>query len=141
MLQLLELLEFSPGLSHSPKMSLNQEYKRIQKYRGPLHCFQTSWRHEGPSFLFRGIGSTFFRVFSVTAVSFGTYSFIMKKWGSEQFEDTYVDLMDSRSEKLAEENTLSSTFATDGPDIIAVQETLISDEYRISRKRSHISIR
>ena len=97
-----------------------------QKYRGPLHCLQTSWRNEGPTFLFRGIGSTFIRVFPVTAVSFGTE---MKKWGSNQIGDTLQDIKDLKSETVAEENTLSSTVATDGPDIIAVQETLISDEY------------
>ena len=53
----------------------------------------------------------------------------MKKWGYNQIGETLQDIKDLKSETVAEENILSSTVATDGPDIIAVQESIISDEY------------
>ena len=42
---------------------------------------QLSLKEEGCGFLFRGIGSTVIRAFPMNAVTFGVFTFVMKKWG------------------------------------------------------------
>lgn len=113
-----------------------------QIYRGPRHCLQVSLNSEGTSVLFRGIGSTVIRAFPMNAVTFGVYSFIMKKWGY-QVEDMEYDTLENLQRNLGHnmceiahqlqkpwreqrENKKLSTLATDGPNIITIQEPLIS---------------
>merc|ERR1719228_2267819 len=62
-------------------------FGKSQKYRGAWHCLQVGWKQEGPRFLFRGIGSTFIHSF-ITVASFGLYSFITRKWNSNQIEQS-----------------------------------------------------
>ena len=87
-----------------------------QKYRGPLHCLQAcgiarqhpvklfslqlSLKEEGHGFLLRGIGSTVIRAFPMNAVTFGVFTFIMKKWGYKP-EDMEHDTLESLQRKLA----------------------------------------
>jgi len=112
-----------------------------QLYKGPLHCLKVSLQEEGSSFLFRGIGSTVIRAFPMNAVTFGVFSFIMNKWGlkaEDQEYDTVENLQKQitasaceLSKKLPwgekeEELKKLSTLATDGPNILTIQEPLVS---------------
>ena len=111
-----------------------------QQYRGSRHCLQASLRAEGPGCLVRGMGSTIIRAFPMNAVTFGVYSYIMKKYGYTEEEadlDTLENLVErlglnngwektvEKPRKLSSLSTLS-TLATDGPNIVFVQEPLIS---------------
>lgn len=89
-----------------------------QQYRGALHCLRHSVNSEGWSCLSRGVGSTVIRAFPMNAVTFGVYTYIMKRYAN-----TDADL-DTIKERKAEQKM--STLATDGPNIIFVQEPLIS---------------
>ena len=60
---------------------------------------QLSLKEEGHSFLFRGIGSTVIRAFPMNAVTFGVFTFIMKKWGYKP-EDMDHDTIENLQRKL-----------------------------------------
>jgi len=112
-----------------------------QKYRGPLHCLQLSLKEEGHGFLLRGIGSTVIRAFPMNAVTFGVFTFIMNKWGYKP-EDMEHDTLESLQRKLAngacevsqklpltwkeKQDAKLSMLATDGPNILTIQEPLVS---------------
>jgi len=115
-----------------------------QQYRSTMHCLQVSMQAEGPNCLVRGIGSTVIRAFPMNAVTFGVYSYIMKRWGYKE-EDTDLDTIENLkknlgihvnelahkfttpwAEKKEEKKTKLSMMATDMPNIITVQEPLIS---------------
>eukprot|EP00092_Neocalanus_flemingeri_P001043 GFUD01001113.1.p1 GENE.GFUD01001113.1~~GFUD01001113.1.p1 ORF type:complete len:432 (+),score=63.12 GFUD01001113.1:46-1341(+) len=95
-----------------------------QKYRGAWHCCQSSWKREGANFLFRGIGSTVIRSFPVTAVTFGVYSFVIRRWGSTQQDISYCDIQELKNERKLKSKM--STYATDGPNIVTIEEPIIS---------------
>lgn len=114
-----------------------------QIYRGPRHCLQLSLQSEGPSCLLRGIGSTVIRAFPMNAVTFGVYSFIMKKWGYQEEDELEYDTLENLQKRLGlgvcevahklpnpwkekNVNRKLSTLVTDGPNIITIQEPLIS---------------
>jgi len=105
-----------------------------QQYRGTLHCLQKSLSSEGPGCLGRGMGSTVIRAFPMNAVTFGVYSYIMKRFGDTEYEadlDTLENLVERLGlykdwEKTVEKPQKLSTLATDGPNIVFVQEPLIS---------------
>ena len=109
-------------------------FGEAQQYRGARHCLQASLRSEGPGCLVRGMGSTIIRAFPMNAVTFGVYSYIMKKYGYTEEEadlDTLENLVERLGlvkgwEKTVEKPQKLSTLATDGPNIIFVQEPLIS---------------
>ena len=109
-------------------------FGEAQQYRGARHCLQASLRSEGPGCLVRGMGSTIIRAFPMNAVTFGVYSYIMKKYGYEEELadlDTLENLVERLGlvkgwEKTVEKPQKLSTLATDGPNIIFVQEPLIS---------------
>ena len=109
-------------------------FGEAQQYRGARHCLQASLRSEGPGCLVRGMGSTIIRAFPMNAVTFGVYSYIMKNYGytEEQADlDTLENLVERLGltqgwEKTVEKPRKLSTLATDGPNIIFVQEPLIS---------------
>ena len=61
---------------------------------------QLSLKEEGHSFLFRGIGSTVIRAFPMNAVTFGVFTFIMKKWGYKP-EDMDHDTIENLQRKLS----------------------------------------
>ena len=98
-----------------------------------------SLREEGPSFLLRGIGSTVIRAFPMNAVTFGVYSFIMKKWGYK-VEDMEYDTVENLQKRFnsgvcevahqlhqeQKDKAKLSTLVTDGPNILTIQEPLIS---------------
>jgi len=112
-----------------------------QMYRGPLHCLKLSLKEEGYSFLFRGIGSTVIRAFPMNAVTFGVFTFVMKKWGYKP-EDMDHDTIENLQRKLTsgvcevsqklpmswkeKQDAKLSTLATDGPNILTIQEPLVS---------------
>ena len=60
---------------------------------------QLSLKEEGYSFLFRGIGSTVIRAFPMNAVTFGVFTFVMKKWGYKP-EDMDHDTIENLQRKL-----------------------------------------
>jgi len=110
-------------------------------YRGPLHCLQLSLKEEGTSFLFRGIGSTVIRAFPMNAVTFGVFTFVMKKWGykpEDMDHDTIENLQRKFNSGVCEvsqklpmawkdkQDAKLSTLATDGPNILTIQEPLVS---------------
>jgi len=110
-------------------------------YRGPLHCLQLSLKEEGTSFLFRGIGSTVIRAFPMNAVTFGVFTLVMKKWGykpEDMDHDTIENLQRKFNSGVCEvsqklpmawkdkQNAKLSTLATDGPNILTIQEPLVS---------------
>ena len=109
-------------------------FGEAQQYRGSLDCLHRSLRSEGPSCLVRGMGSTVIRAFPMNAVTFGVYSYIMKRYGSSEYDadlDTLENLVERLGlnkgwEKTVEKPRKLSTLATDGPNIIFVQEPLIS---------------
>ena len=109
-------------------------FGEAQQYRGTRHCLQASLRSEGPGCLVRGMGSTIIRAFPMNAVTFGVYSYIMKNYGynEEQADlDTLENLVERLGlyngwEKTVEKPQKLSTLATDGPNIVFVQEPLIS---------------
>ena len=80
------------------------------------------------------MGSTIIRAFPMNAVTFGVYSYIMKRYGYEEELadlDTLENLVERLGlvkgwEKTVEKPRKLSTLATDGPNIIFVQEPLIS---------------
>ena len=80
------------------------------------------------------MGSTVIRAFPMNAVTFGVYSYIMKRYGYTEYDaelDTLENLMERLGlykewEKTVEKPQKLSTLATDGPNIIFVQEPLIS---------------
>jgi len=112
-----------------------------QMYRGPLHCLKLSLKEEGHSFLFRGIGSTVIRAFPMNAVTFGVFTLVMKKWGYKP-EDMEHDTIENLQRKLnsgvcevsqklpmawkEKQDAKLSTLATDGPNILTIQEPLVS---------------
>jgi len=114
-----------------------------QIYRGPRHCLQLSLQSEGPSCLLRGIGSTVIRAFPMNAVTFGVYSFIMKRWGYQEEDEVEYDTLENLQSRLGpvvceiahklpnpwrekSEYRKLSTLVTDGPNILTIQEPLIS---------------
>jgi len=112
-----------------------------QMYRGPLHCLKLSLKEEGHSFLFRGIGSTVIRAFPMNAVTFGVFTLVMKKWGykpEEMEHDTIENLQRKLNSGVCEvsqklpmawkekQDAKLSTLATDGPNILTIQEPLVS---------------
>ena len=109
-------------------------FGEARQYRGTLHCLQRSLNSEGPRCLVRGMGSTVIRAFPMNAVTFGVYSYIMKRYGGTEYDsdlDSLENLMerlglDKSWEKTVEKPQKLSTLATDGPNIIFVQEPLIS---------------
>jgi len=92
-----------------------------------MDCFYTSWRQEGPIFLIRGIGSTVLHS-CMTVASFGAYSFITKKYRTNKIEDSYHTIDDIKTNSIKEDKELS-TVTTDGPNVLSVQESSISDSY------------
>jgi len=112
-----------------------------QLYKGPLHCLKVSLQEEGHSFLFRGIGSTVIRAFPMNAVTFGVFSLIMNKWGLKA-EDQEYDTVENLQKQITasaceiskkfpwgekeEELKKLSTLATDGPNILTIQEPVVS---------------
>ena len=104
---------------------------RGQQYQGALHCLRASVGFEGWSCLTRGVGSTVIRAFPMNAVTFGVYTYIMRRFSpQDEKEDTLENLMarigvTDKPIKL-ESTQKMSTLATDGPNIIFVQEPLIS---------------
>jgi len=115
-----------------------------QQYSSTRHCIQASLEAEGYSCLTRGVGSTVIRAFPMNAVTFGVYSYIMKRWGYKE-EDLDLDTVENLRKTLANHindvaNKFSSpleekkdskprklsTLATDMPNIITIQEPLIS---------------
>ena len=62
-------------------------------------CMQLSLKEEGTSFLFRGIGSTVIRAFPMNAVTFGVFTFVMKKWGYKP-EDMDHDTIENLQRKF-----------------------------------------
>ena len=60
---------------------------------------QLSLKEEGTSFLFRGIGSTVIRAFPMNAVTFGVFTFVMKKWGYKP-EDMDHDTIENLQRKF-----------------------------------------
>ena len=105
-----------------------------QQYRGTRDCLQASLRSEGAGCLVRGMGSTIIRAFPMNAVTFGVYSYIMKNYGYTEDHadlDTLENLVERLGlyngwEKTVEKPQKLSTLATDGPNIVFVQEPLIS---------------
>ena len=99
---------------------------QAQEYRGASHCLHTSVANEGLSCLVRGIGSTVIRAFPMNAVTFGVYSYIMKTYGDEEEDsyDTMKKVNDQWDDTLQSQKV--STLATDGPNIVFVQEPMIS---------------
>jgi len=91
--------------------------------------------------LFRGIGSTVIRAFPMNAVTFGVFTFIMKKWGYKP-EDMDHDTIENLQRKLSngacevsqklpkswkeKQDAKLSMLATDGPNILTIQEPLVS---------------
>ena len=61
---------------------------------------QLSLKEEGFGFLFRGIGSTVIRAFPMNAVTFGVFTFVMKKWGYKP-EDMEHDTIENLQRKLS----------------------------------------
>jgi len=113
-----------------------------QLYRSSRHCLQESLKSEGPNVLVRGIGSTIIRAFPMNAVTFGVYSFIIKKWGYK-VEDMEYDTVENLQKRLGsgicevaqklpnpwkeiKDYKRLSTLVTDGPNIITIQEPMIS---------------
>lgn len=115
-----------------------------QQYSSTRHCIQASLQAEGYGCMTRGIGSTVIRAFPMNAVTFGVYSYIMKRWGYKE-EDHDLDTIENLKKNLGiHVNELAhkitspweekkeikksklSTMATDMPNIITVQEPLIS---------------
>ena len=98
-----------------------------QQYRGTAHCLRASLAAEGAACLVRGIGSTVVRAFPMNAVTFGVYSYVMKRYGdtSAAAADTRDTWMADTREKISAYQRVS-TLATDGPSIICVQEPAIS---------------
>jgi len=116
-----------------------------QQYSSARHCLQASIETEGYGCLTRGIGSTIVRAFPMNAVTFGVYSYIMKRWGYKE-EDRDLDTVENLKKNL--QNHISelsakltspleegkeknkkpqlSTMVTDMPNILTVQEPLIS---------------
>jgi len=119
-------------------------FGRNQQYKSAIHCLQVSLQTEGPRCLLRGIGSTVIRAFPMNAVTFGVYSYIMKRWGYKEEEadlDTIENLrknvethindlahkfLTPLPEKKEKKKPKLSMMATDMPNIITVQEPLIS---------------
>eukprot|EP00092_Neocalanus_flemingeri_P074775 GFUD01092532.1.p1 GENE.GFUD01092532.1~~GFUD01092532.1.p1 ORF type:complete len:343 (-),score=50.56 GFUD01092532.1:225-1253(-) len=116
-----------------------------QQYRSTRHCLQASLHAEGSTCLWRGIGSTVIRAFPMNAVTFGVYSYIMKRWGYKE-EDYDLDTIENlrknvginvsefankfpspwAEEKKEKKKSKLSLMCTDMPNIITVQEPLIS---------------
>ena len=98
-----------------------------QQYRGTAHCLRASLAAEGAACLVRGIGSTVVRAFPMNAVTFGVYSYVMKRYGDTgaAAADTRDTWMADTREKISAYQRVS-TLATDGPSIICVQEPAIS---------------
>jgi len=115
-----------------------------QQYSSARQCLQVSIQAEGYAFLGRGIGSTIVRAFPMNAVTFGVYSYIMKRWGYKE-EDRDLDTIENLRKSLHKQvNELStkilnpkeetkekkkpqfSTMVTDMPNILTIQEPLIS---------------
>jgi len=116
-----------------------------QQYRNTQHCLQASLQAEGSICLVRGIGSTVIRAFPMNAVTFGVYSYIMKRWGYKE-EDSDLDTIENLRKNVGiHVNELAQKFnapwienkekkkppkvsmmVTDMPNIITVQEPLIS---------------
>merc|ERR1719225_2493291 len=94
-----------------------------QQYRGTAHCLRASLAAEGAACLVRGIGSTVVRAFPMNAVTFGVYSYVMKRYGDTgaAAADTRDTWMADTREKISAYQRVS-TLATDGPSIICVQE-------------------
>jgi len=101
---------------------------RRQKFRGPMHCLKYSVTTEGVSCLVRGVGSTIIRAFPMNAVTFGVYSYIMKRYGTVDAEDGYdtIKALNSSWEEDKLHGQIVATLATDGPNIVFVQEPVIS---------------
>jgi len=116
-------------------------YGKSQIYKGYSHCLKLGLESEGSKFLLRGVCSTVIRAFPTNAVTFGVYSFVMKKWGYEKEEEDTLENLRKRieyqvndiSHKIPNpwrENKLPpskmSMLATDGPNILTIKEPLIS---------------
>jgi len=116
-----------------------------QQYSGTRHCLQASLQAEGYGCLSRGIGSTVIRAFPMNAVTFGVYSYMMKRWGYKE-EDHDLDTIENLKKNVQshanemvnkitgpwEQNKEKikpqklSTMVTDMPNILTVQEPIIS---------------
>merc|ERR1719320_1256453 len=70
-----------------------------QQYSSARHCLQASIETEGYGCLTRGIGSTIVRAFPMNAVTFGVYSYIMKRWEYKE-EDRDLDTVENLKKNL-----------------------------------------
>lgn len=59
----------------------------VNKYRGILHCLQTSVATEGVSGLFRGLNSALIRAFPTNAATFAVVTWTMKAFQGHKEED------------------------------------------------------
>jgi len=77
----------------------------MQKYNGVLDCLKKSLKHEGPTFLTRGLNSTIIRAFPTNAVTFAVVGWIFKLAGVPQSEE-----VPAGPQKVEKEQKMSTCF-------------------------------
>ena len=111
------------------KTRLQADYFGANKrYNGAWQCLQAGMKHEGPRFLFRGIGSTFMHS-TITVISFVAYSFLMRKMISDIPKDSQSRKENVNGLEYDEETEISLNVATDGPSILYLQEPCLPESY------------